>query len=168
MLGGGYFSPFQSAQYAQFLYVLSRLAFLDGNRELAEKSYYLNKMLHSVDWFYEVELPDIFFADHPLGSVLGRAVYSDRLVVSQGCTVGNNHGIYPSIGRNVALHPMSSVIGNSRIGNNVEISAYAFIRDAVIPDNCIVFGHSPDLIIKKETEHEMKTRLNQFVYEEEV
>ena len=160
------FSPYQSAQYAQFLYYLSREAFLKKDFDVAEKVYYLNKMLNNVDWFYEVELPTIFFADHPLGSVMGRAHYSDRFVISQGCTVGNNHGFYPSIGENVTMHLMSTISGKSNIGKNVEISAYTFIRDEIVPDNCIVFGMSPNLIIVQKSEQEMKNRLTQFYYED--
>ncbi|NCC54997.1 MAG: hypothetical protein EOM11_05870 [Erysipelotrichia bacterium] len=37
-----FFSPFQSAQYAQYLYFLSREAYLQNDKEVAEKTYYLN------------------------------------------------------------------------------------------------------------------------------
>ena len=162
--GGVFFSPFQSAQYAQYLYFLSRIAYLNEDIEVAEKTYYLNKMLNSVDWFYEVQLPDIFFADHPVGCVLGRAKYSNRFSVAQGCTVGNNHGIYPEIGENVTMHSLSMIVGASKIGNNVEIGAKVFICDEIIPDNCIVFGQTPDLIIVKKDYKEMRNRLTSFKY----
>ena len=51
------------------------------------KFYYLNKIMNSVEMFYEVELPSVFCCDHPLGSVMGRARYSDFFYFSQGCTV---------------------------------------------------------------------------------
>ncbi len=158
------FSPFNSAQYGIFLYYLSNSAFHAHNMELAEKAYYLNKMLHSVDWFYEIELPKIFMADHPMGTVLGRAKYANFFCVSQGCTVGNNHGIYPVIGERVVMHPNSIVVGNSKIGNNVEISANTFIKDEDVLSNCLVFGSSPHLTIVTKTENEMKERLTQFDY----
>ena len=163
---GSFFSPFQSAQYAQYLYYLSYEANQRGDKELAEKTYYLNKMLNGVDWFYEVKLPNVFFADHPLGCVLGRANYSDQFAVSQGCTVGNNHGKYPTIGKNVKMHSGSMICGDSIIGDNVEISANTFIRDELIPDNCIVFGQSPNLVIVKKNEDYMRTRLTLFSYED--
>ncbi|TEB40985.1 transferase, partial [Flavobacterium circumlabens] len=34
-------------------------------------------MLNSCDLFYEVNLPDIFFLDHPLGTVIGRGVFKN-------------------------------------------------------------------------------------------
>jgi serine O-acetyltransferase len=164
--GESFFSPFQSAQYAQYLYFLSNEAFVAKDIRFAEKVYYLNKMMNLVEWFYEVELPEIFFADHALGCVLGRAKYANRFCVAQGCTVGNNHGIYPEFEENVMMHPLSMVIGASHIGRNVEISSYAFIRDEVIPDNCIVFGQSPNLKIVSKTEEKMRERLKVFVYED--
>jgi serine O-acetyltransferase len=122
--------------------------------------------MNSVDWFYEVNLPDVFFADHPLGCVLGRARYANRLCISQGCTVGNNHGIYPEFEENVMIHPLSIVCGSSHIGRNVEISTNTFIRDEIIPDNSIVFGQSPSLNIIRKSEGEMRARLTVFMYED--
>lgn len=165
---GEYFSPFHSAQYAQYLYFISREAILKENKEVAEKVYYLNKMLNNIDWFYEVELPDIFFVDHPLGTVLGRAKYSNRFAVFQGCTVGNNHGKYPTIGKNVMMHPSSMICGDCKIGENVEIATNTVIKDEDIPDNSIVFGQSPNLTIKIRSFTEMRNRLNQFKYEDEL
>ena len=46
---------------------------------IADKIYYLNKILHSVDIYHEVELPSTFFLEHPVGTVLGRAKYQDGL-----------------------------------------------------------------------------------------
>ena len=43
----------------------------------------------------------------------------------------------------------SKVFGNSYIGNNVIIGVDACIKDEDIPDNSLVFGQSPSLIIKK-------------------
>ena len=105
-------------------------------------------MLNGVDWYYQVELPAVFGAEHPLGSILGKAKYSDGLFVYQGVTIGGNKGKYPVIGRNVVLYSDAKILGNARIGNNVVISANSYIKDEDIPDNCPVFGVSPNLIIK--------------------
>lgn len=158
------FNPFHSGQYAIFLYYLSNSAFEGGNKELAEKSYYLNKMLHSIDWYYEVVLPEYFMADHPMGSVLGRAKYSNYLSISQGCTIGNNHGFYPVFDERIVMHPNSIVVGKCIIGKNVEISSNTFVCDEIVPSNSIVFGSSPKLIIKTKDECYMKKRLTQFMY----
>lgn len=79
--GNMVFDPMYTGTWAIFLYKLSRLLFLEGNNKEAECIYYLNKVLHSVDWLYQTELPLHFMAEHLLGSVLGRAQYSDYLFV---------------------------------------------------------------------------------------
>lgn len=166
--GEAYFDPFHSAQYAQFLYYLSNTVYHHGDPRLAAKLYYLNKMLNSVDWYYEVELPSIFFADHPLGSIMGRAKYSDRFVFLQGCSVGQNKNVYPTIGENVLMHPNSCIFGNCNIGENVEIAAQTVIIDQDIPANSIVFGRSPNLVIRRKTAENMRSRLQMFFYEDEM
>jgi len=47
------------------------------------------------------------------------------------------------------------VLGDSHIGNNVVISAETYIINENIPDNSIVFGKSPNLIIKTKSEEEI-------------
>ena len=106
-------------------------------------------MLNCCDIYYETNLPDIFFLDHPVGSVMGRASYSNYFTFAQNCTVGGNHGIYPCFGEFVSLFANATVIGNSQIGNNVFISANTLVKDEVISDNTIVFGKSPNLIFKQ-------------------
>ena len=48
--------------------------------------------MNSVDLFYAIELPQKFGAEHPLGSVMGRAKYGDGFFFYQGCTVGGTDG----------------------------------------------------------------------------
>lgn len=146
-----FFSPFQSAQYSIFLYYLSFLINKNNNEahNLADKVYYLNKALNGVDLFYEVELPNIFMTDHPVGSVIGRGIFNDYFSFSHGCTVGNNKGIYPSFGSHVTLYKGATIIGNCKIGSNVIISANTYIKDTDIPSNVIVFGSSPNLVLKE-------------------
>ena len=148
--GKVFFNPFHSAQWTVFLYYLSNSLFKKENENniLCDKIYYLNRMLNSCDLFYEVDLPDIFFLDHPLGTVIGRGSFKNFFTFSQGCTVGNNKGIYPTFGENVKMLSNSKIIGNSKIGNNVIIAANSYIKDTNVPNNSIVFGSSPNLIIK--------------------
>ena len=61
-----------------FLYYLSNELYKRNQCPgLCDKIYYLNKIMHSVDLFYAIELPQYFGAEHPLGAVMGRAKYSD-------------------------------------------------------------------------------------------
>ena len=149
--GEVYFNPFHSGQWAIFLYYLSNTIFKKNieNRILADKVYYLNKMLNCCDLLYETNLPDIFMSDHPVGSVMGKAYFSDFFSFCQGCTVGNNNGNYPRFGKYVTMLADSKVIGNCNIGDNVIIGANAYIKDENIPSDSIVFGVSPNLVIKE-------------------
>lgn len=115
---------------------------------LADKLYFLNKTISSCDLYHQVQLPTRFSLDHPHGSVMGRASYGDGFSFAQCSTVGNNHGIYPVIGRNCRMCMNSAIIGNCHIGDNVTVGAGALIKDEDIPSNSIVFGQSPNLIIK--------------------
>ena len=59
---------FHSGQYSIFLYYLSNTIYKsDVADNLADLIYYLNKVLHSVDWFYAIELPGYWGVEHPLG-----------------------------------------------------------------------------------------------------
>lgn len=150
------FSVFNSAQYCLFLYYLANTIFVnEGSGVNAEKVYYLNKVLNSVDIFYEVSMPEIFGVEHPLGSIMGRAQYSDFFFFYQGCTVGGSKGNYPVIGNNVLMYSNSKILGRAYIGDNVILSANAYVIDQTIPSNCIVFGQAPNLVIKEKNESSM-------------
>ncbi len=153
--GEPFFNPYHSVQYMTFLYYLAHTIYQKSptGSLLCDKLYYLNKMLNGVDIFYIVRLPDFFTAEHPVGTVIGKAEIGNGLHFYQGCTIGGFHrkdgGIdYPVIGENVKLYANSSVIGACRIGSNVKIGAGTIIKNQDIPDRSIVFGQSPDLIIK--------------------
>lgn len=105
--------------------------------------------MNACDLYHEVELPSFFKLDHPVGSVMGRAKYGNGFSFTQNCTVGNNKGIYPIIGENVRMCANASIIGKCVIGNNVTIGANSGVKDEDIPDNSLVFGQSPHLIIKQ-------------------
>lgn len=148
------FNPFHSVQYMTFLYYLSHDIYKNADAgQLCDKIYYLNKMFHSVDLFYAIDLPEHFGAEHPLGSVLGRAKYSNGFFFYQGCTVGGTKGKegilhYPVIEENVRMYANSSILGKCNVGKNVQIGAGALVKNQDVPDDSIVFGQSPNLIIK--------------------
>ena len=148
------FSIFHSDQYCVFLYLLSRRVFLHDtqNVQLADKLYYLNKSLNGIDLFYEVEMPSHFTVGHPVGTVLGRAQYGDYFSVSQCCTVGNNKDVYPTLGTNVTMMSGAKILGNCRIGDNVVLAANSYVKDEHVPTNSLVFGASPELVVKPRTD----------------
>lgn len=152
-----YYSSFRtthSGQYATFLYYLSNEIFLQEKiNETSDKIYYLNKIMHSFDLYYEVKMPDIFVWEHPVGTVLGKASYSNYFTVYQNCTVGGSwdkNGIvqYPEIGENVTLYSYASILGKCKIGKNSIISSHAYLLNQDVPDNSIVFGQGKEVVIK--------------------
>lgn len=147
--GQAFFNPWHTAQYGIFLYLLANeIHRHEGAVTLCDKLYGLNKVINAVDLFYEVQLPDVFFMDHPVGTVLGRATYGRFFSFAQNNTVGNNRDVYPVFGHHVSLFSGASVVGRCHIGNHVLISAGAYVKDQDVPDHSLVFGRSPNLIIK--------------------
>jgi serine O-acetyltransferase len=132
------FDHFHSLQYASFLYLLSREAVARGLPELADRLFYLNRTLNSIDLYHRVELGEIFFISHGLGAVLGNARYGTRLVLFQNITLGRVGENRPTIGAGVILYPGCSVTGSCVVGNNCIIGAHVRVHNATIPDDMIV------------------------------
>lgn len=149
-----YFNPFHSVQWMIFLYYLGHSIYKKGSStKVCDKLYYLNKLMNGLDMFYAIDLPAHFGAEHPVGSVMGRAKYSNGFFFYQGCTVGGTRDkegnlYYPEMEGNVRMYANSSILGRCHIGKNVQIGAGALVKNQDVPDNSIVFGQSPNLIIK--------------------
>lgn len=143
------FNPLHVAQWTMFLYTISNQIKRNAPHltDLCDKIYGLSKCFSSADLYYEVELPDVWFFDHPQGSVMGRAEYSNFFTFSQGCTVGNNKGLYPRFGEHVAMMSSSKVLGNCSVGHHVIFAANSYIIDRDIPPYSIVFGENPNVIV---------------------
>jgi len=144
------FNHLHSDQYAVFLYYLANTIWrIDSDASLASKVYLLNKSLHALDAFYEVKLPDIFYLAHPLGTVLGRATYSNYFVAYQRCTVGSNlPGEYPVFEEGVALFGGTMVIGPCHLAQNVWVAAGTLLMNTQVPANHVAFGRHPDVQFK--------------------
>ncbi len=140
-----WFDHLNADQYAMYVYLLSNEAFRSGEsgRDVAVKSYLLNKALYGIEAYYEVELPAVFWFSHAVGSVLGRANYGNGIVISQGCTVGNKDGVYPTFGEKVVLCANSVILGNTRLGSEVCVGAGSQLIDETIPDGTTVVGSTP-------------------------
>lgn len=139
-----------NAQYTIFLYLLSRAVAEKGERLLADRIYSLLRMASAVDIYYEVKLPKVWGCDHPLGSVIGRGVFDERATFffAQNCNVGNNRGVYPKISGNLHMMSGSSLLGDTRTSGNVVLANGACAIDAGELSDCLVFGRSPDLVVK--------------------
>ncbi len=136
------FNHLHGDQYSMFLYYLSNTMYQNGiDIKYCNKVYLLNKLLHGIDAFYEVELPDIFMFIHPIGTILGRADYSDYFLVYQRCGIGSNHNIYPKLGEYLTLHPGSAILGNCKVGNFCSIAAESLVIDENINDGILYIGN---------------------------
>jgi serine O-acetyltransferase len=144
------FDHLQTDQYAMFLYLLANSVHqMEGDPRLASRLYALNKALHAIDAFYEVELPEVFAFQHPVGTVLGRGTYGNYFFVYQRCSVGANlDGGYPTIGEGVVMFGGSAIIGASTVGDNCWLSVGTVVVDGDVPSGSTVFGRSPGLIMK--------------------
>jgi serine O-acetyltransferase len=143
------FDHLNADHMAAFLYFLGNSIWkCSGETILPVKLSYLNKILHGLDLFYSVGMPDVFLLVHPLGSVIGNAKYSDYLVVYQNCTVGAVDNHYPVFGEGVVLYSRSSVIGKCRVGNDVVFAANSAIVNTDVPSRTVVLGTYPNCRFK--------------------
>ena len=145
------FNPLHVAQWTMFLYEMAHEIYKNRYSDLCDMIYGISKAFSSADILYEVDMPDIWFFDHPQGSVMGRAEYGDYFTFSQGCTVGNNKGKFPVFDKHVSMLSNSKVLGDCHIGNHVIFSANSYIIDTDIPSYSIVFGASPNISLKSIT-----------------
>lgn len=147
-----FFDPLHTCQWFIFIYYMSNTIYKNEKsaqaKELCDKLYCLSKMISGADLYYEVDMPEYFACDHPVGTVIGRAKYGEGFMFLQGCTVGNNKGVYPVIGKDVILCSGAKILGDCKIGDKAIISANAYVKDQDVPEGMIVYGSSPDLIFK--------------------
>lgn len=164
--GHNFFSPFHLGQYTMYLYTYAQEIYKEDNvcnKDLCDKIYGVSKCFSSADLYYEVMLPTVWFADHPQGSVIGRAQYGDFFFFSQGCTVGNNKGIYPVIGNHVCMFSNSEILGKCTIGDHVIMSANSYVIDRDIPSYSIVKGQAENLVIREITPDKFKELCSFFI-----
>lgn len=144
------FNHLHADQYAMFLYLAANTIFRQGGDiSLCEKIFQLNRSLHGIDAFYEINLPEIFLFVHPIGTILGRGEYSNYFMVYQNCGVGSNHDVFPKFDEYVSLHPGASVLGDCRIGRNCKISTGSLIMDRNLVENSVYIGNTLRSEIKK-------------------
>jgi serine O-acetyltransferase len=140
-----FFNHLHGDHYLIFIYELSRSAFKYGNEDLATKLFLLNKYLHGIDLFYEIKLPAKYIFIHPIGSVIGRGVFNDKVVFYQGVTVGSNsRGDYPTLYGNNILFSNSSLIGDSILSSGCVMSAKSFTINSKFDADTIVTGSFPN------------------------
>lgn len=153
------FDPLHVAQWTMFLYTMANEIFKsrdDGCTDICDRIYGLSKIISSADIYYAIEMPKIWFFDHPQGSVMGRAEYGDFFTFTQCCTVGNNKGLYPHFSEHVSMFSGAKVLGNCHVGDHVIFSANSYIIDQDVPSFSIVFGMGKNVTIKSIDEQRFK------------
>jgi serine O-acetyltransferase len=144
------FNYLHSDLYAQFIYFLSNTVWTEsGNRNLASKLFYLNKALHGINCMYDTKLPDIFLFIHCVGTVLGKAEYSNFFVVCQNVTVGSDKGYSPVLSEGVYMGPGSSIIGKCFVGKYTHFGKNTSLLDENTDEESVAFGFSPKIGLKK-------------------
>ncbi|HSV84361.1 MAG TPA: hypothetical protein VLK85_34610 [Ramlibacter sp.] len=145
----GTFQLFHSLQYATFLYLLANEQWnTGGDRGLPERLFLLNRALNAIDLYPAVELPEVFFISHGLGTVLGNVPYGNRLVFFQNVTVGRVGDARPVIGNNVVLYPGAVVSGRTVIGDHCVVAAGTVLHDVSVPDHSMARMEDGKLAIR--------------------
>ena len=145
--GQTFFSHLHADQYAQFLYFFSNSLWeISQNKPICDKVMYLNRVLNNFFFSYKGKLPDIFFLGHPIGSVIGNAVYNDYLVIFQNVTINTsvdeNGNAAPILGKGLFLGAGAKIIGNKPIGDRVSISVDTVVYNQEIEDDKVVVTNS--------------------------
>ena len=142
--GKAYFYHLHTDQYSQFLFFLANSLWkISENKILCDKIIVLNRILNGVWFSYKALLPDIFFLDHPVGTVLGNAQYSDFLVVTQNVTVETNYDENgrpaPQLGKGLFLSAGAKIIGNKPIGDRVSLGADVLVFNQQIASDSVLY-----------------------------
>lgn len=150
-----FFSHLHADQYAHFLYYFSNsLWTLSENKPICDKLMYLNRTLNNFFFSYKGCLPDIFFFAHPVGSVIGNAVYNDFLVIFQGVTINTsidaNNNPAPVLGKGLHLSAGAKILGNQPIGDRVSIGVNTVVYHQAIPDDKIVITNAEGNVLIKD------------------
>jgi len=146
----GEFDYLQTSQYMMFLYFLANTIWRNkGDERVCTKLFYLNKALNSIDCFYKIKMPDVWFVGHSVGIVFADATYGNYLVAYQNSTVGKNHGKAPILGEGVVLFPNSAIVGNCTIGPRTFLAQGQSIVDRDTPGDCTVFSEGGKLVLRK-------------------
>lgn len=135
-------------RYAVFLAILGRTFRLEGLSSHANVTFALNKALHALNVWVDVDLPRRFRLAHCVGTVIGRAVLGEELFVGHGCTIGSSTDEeYPRLGSGVSLRSGSAVLGRCMIGDNVVVSAGVTLINRSIPDNSLVLNEDGRIVV---------------------
>ena len=153
--GQTFFSHLHGDQYAQFLYFFSNSLWnTSQNTPICSKLIYLNRTLNNFFISYKGGLPDIFFLGHPVGAIIGNAVYNDYLVIFQNVTINTdsdeNGNPAPVLGKGLFLGAGAKIIGNKPIGDRVSIGVDTVVYNQTIDSDKVVITNSEGKVVIKD------------------
>lgn len=149
------FSHLHMDQYATFIYFLGNTIWENyQQKHLCDKLLNLNRILNGFFLSYKCPMPSIFILAHPVGSVIGNAIYSDGLYISQNVTI-NTHTdskgkLDLEIGRGCFLGAGAKIIGNKRIGDRVSIGVDTVIYNKEIDDDKVCIKEEDGRVVVKD------------------
>lgn len=136
-----------SSQYCKLLYFISH-EYGKSDIHTADSLYRLNKMMHGIDLYHQIEMPATFFFGHTTGIVFVNTKYGNNLVVYQNSTIGRIGNNRPIIGDNVIIYPNSLVLGKTVISSNCVISPSTTLKNFTSRTNCLIFNKNLQIIEK--------------------
>lgn len=160
------FSHLHMDQYATFLYFLGNTLWVEyKEKEICDRLLNLNRILNGFFLSYKCPMPNIFILAHPVGTIIGNALYSDGLYISQNVTINTHtdekNEIDLRIGKGCFLGAGAKIIGNKPIGDRVSIGVDALIYDREVKDDsvCIRNPKGEMVIEKRKKEKCMASRV---------
>lgn len=153
--GEAMFSHLHMDQYATFLYFLGNTVWNEtGDKHLCDKILNLNRILNGFFLSYKCLMPDVFILAHPVGSIIGNAVYSDGLYISQNVTINTKVDASGremlKIGKGCVLGAGAKIIGCEPIGDRVSIGVDSLIYNKRIEDDSVCLkDETGNLVIRQ-------------------
>jgi len=165
--GQTYFSHLHADQYATFLYYFSNTLWNQSqNKPVCDKIMYLNRTLNNFFFSYKCKLPDHFFLGHPVGTIIGNAVYNDYLVIFQNVTINTDkdedENPAPVLGKGLFLGAGAKIIGNKPIGDRVSIGVDTLVYNRAIDSDKVVITDCNGYVVIKDRKKEKCFAQNYF------
>lgn len=129
---------------AIFYYRLERAIFLEHPKHtLLDYLANLMRIKTGIEIYYSTEIGQSFNIQHGSGIVIGaRNKIGHNFIIHQGATIGQRRLYSPQesilIGNNVTIFAGAKVVGNVRIGDNVQIGANAVLLHDAEPNSTYV------------------------------
>lgn len=149
-----YFSHLHADQYATFLYFIANSMWKTyAEKNTCDKLLNLQRTLHSFFLSYKCPMPNVFCLCHPIGSIIGNAIYSDGLCIGQNVTINTSKdsrgNLDLRIGKGVWFAPGAKIIGNKKIGDRVSIGIDVTIYNEEIENDLVVIIENGKKVIRK-------------------